>query len=57
LLLADQESNRVTAVRSAVAERDIEIAEKLLSIGDSLDKVAMVTGLTSAEVEKLRNAD
>ena len=55
--MADQESNRVTAVRSAVAERDIEIAEKLLSIGDSLDKVAMVTGLTSAEVEKLRNAD
>jgi hypothetical protein len=53
IALADQESNRVTIVRN---ER-LTIAKSLLTMGDSVDKIVMVTGLTHTEVEKLRNAD
>ena len=57
IALADQESNRITLVRNARAQRDIEIAKTLLSVGDSIDKIALVTGLTHAEIEKLQNTN
>jgi len=52
IALADQESNRVTVERNAL----LSVAKNLLGAGDSVEKIAMVTGLTHAEVEKLKNA-
>ena len=53
IALADQESNRITAERNT----RLSIAKSLLSVGDSIDKIVMVTGLTRAEVEKLRGTN
>ena len=49
----DEESRRDEDVLKA----KIEIAKKLLVVGDSVDKIVMVTGLTHAEVEKTRDAN
>jgi predicted transposase/invertase (TIGR01784 family) len=38
----------------AIKQRDFEIAQKLLCIGDSIDKIITVTGLTVEEIENLR---
>jgi predicted transposase/invertase (TIGR01784 family) len=40
----------------ARTEKAIEIAKSLLNVGDSVDKIVMVTGLTRAEVENLRSS-
>jgi hypothetical protein len=47
-----QETRRI-AKAEGEAERTIELAKKLLAVGDSIDKVIMVTGLSRDEVEKL----
>ena len=54
---ADQESNRITVVRKARAERDIEIAKNLISMNLTLDQIITATGLTRAEVEALWDAN
>jgi hypothetical protein len=48
---ADQESNMITAVRNAEKVKATAIAKNLLGVGDSVDKIIAVTGLTRAEVE------
>jgi len=50
----DLQSKTVDARRAGAADRNIEIARNLLNVGDSIEKVVMVTGLTHAEVESLR---
>jgi predicted transposase/invertase (TIGR01784 family) len=35
-------------------EKSFEIARKLLAAGDSIDKIAMITDLSRAEIEALR---
>jgi predicted transposase/invertase (TIGR01784 family) len=57
IAIADQESNRITLVRSARKDEALSIAKSLLSVGDSVDKIAMVTGLTHAEIEKVRSSN
>ena len=60
IAFADQESNRVTAERNmANAERKtkIDIAKNMIADGEPVDKVTRYTGLTRAEIEKLRDAD
>ena len=52
----DEASALRNARSKAEKARSIEIAKKLLSFGDSVDKVVAVTGLTKKEVEKLRDA-
>ena len=56
IALADQESNRVTAEHNlalAKKENSLTIAQNLLNIGDTVDKIIMVTGLTREEIEGL----
>ena len=57
IALADRESDRVTAERVGRADGILTVAKNLLLIGDSVDKIVSVTGLTRAEVENLRDAD
>ena len=40
--------------RWAIKQREFEIAKNLLSLGDSLDKIVAVTGLTLEEIEQLK---
>ena len=51
---SDMDSNMATVRDRAIQERNIEIARKLLKIGDSVDKIIAVTDLTPDEVESLR---
>jgi predicted transposase YdaD len=53
IAMADQESNRITAVRN---ER-LTIARNALKKKMSVDDIVDLTGLTRAEVERLRDAD
>ena len=50
---SDQESNRITAMRN----RDIEIAQNMLSNGESVEKIVMYTNLPRADVERLRDVN
>lgn len=36
-------------------EEKIEIAKKMLELGDGIEKVSLVTGLTKEEIEKIKN--
>ena len=36
-------------------EEKIEIAKKMLELGDEVEKVSLVTGLTKEEIEKIKN--
>ena len=42
------------ALYNAERKRTFDIAKKLLGFGDSIEKIASVTGLTSKEVEDLQ---
>jgi len=53
---SDMESNWLTARDVGRAERDTEIAKKLLSADFTLDTIIFATGLTRTEVEALRDA-
>jgi predicted transposase/invertase (TIGR01784 family) len=61
----DQQSRMVNAKREGILEgslkgaanKAVEIAKNLLKIGDSTDKIIMVTGLSREEIEALRDAD
>ena len=41
----------------AVKQKAVDIAKKLLKTGDSIDKIALVTGLSKKEIENLKDAD
>ena len=43
--------------RGASDNRAFSIAKNLLDVGDSVEKIINVTGLTREEIEKLRDAD
>ena len=49
----DLQSKMVDAERAGSNERAITIARNLLGVGDSIEKVIDVTGLTRKEVEDL----
>jgi len=53
----DEAQALYNAERRAEKAKAITIAKSLLADGDSIDRVARVTGLTNAEVEGLRGAD
>ena len=52
---ADARNREASALGNARRKEKAEIAKKLLAVGDSVDKVVSVTGLTRAEVEALRD--
>jgi len=56
-LRAEARSNEASALNHARSQRDVEIARNLLSVDVPLEKIITATGLTRAEVEKLRDAD
>ena len=41
----------------AVKQKAVDIAKKLLKTGDTIDKIASVTGLTQKEIENLKDAN
>ena len=43
--------------RGALKEQALNIAKNLLRVGDAVDKIINVTGLTHEEIESLQNAD
>ena len=53
-LYAKARHDEAQALHHARCEEKFEIARNLLDDGDSIEKVIKVTGLTRAEVEKLR---
>ena len=57
IALADQESNRITLVRSARKEEALSIAQNLLRKHLSIEDIADATGLTNAEIEKLHGTN
>jgi ParB-like chromosome segregation protein Spo0J len=56
-LRADARHNEASALHHARVQRDVEIARKMVTDGESVEKIAKYTGLTRAEIENLRNAD
>jgi predicted transposase/invertase (TIGR01784 family) len=57
IALADRESDMATAERVGRSEGVLAVAKSLLGVGDPVDKIIAVTGLTRAEIERLRDAD
>ena len=57
IALSDQESNMATAVLNAMTERNIEIVRNALQMSMTIADIIKLTGLTQAEIEKLRDAD
>jgi len=61
MYLSDLESNILTATRTGREQGQADaynnIAKKLLAVGDPIEKIEAVTGLTRAEIEALRDAD
>ena len=53
----DNESREDSARIEGEKAKAFDIARNLLSVGDSVDKIITVTGLTRAEVEKLHNTN
>ena len=49
--------NEAAALRNARADERFVIARNLLGVGDSVEKIVAVTGLTHAEVESLQDTD
>jgi len=45
------------AERKAERRNTMTIAKNLLRVGDSIDKIITVTGLTREEIQSLRDAD
>ena len=56
-LRAKARHDEAQALHHARAQRDIEIAKKLLALGDPIDRIVDVTDLPRAEVEALRDAN
>ena len=54
---ADQESNRITAVRNAEKAQALAVAKIMLADGEPVEKIIKYFGLTRAEVEALRDAN
>ena len=48
---------KAEGIAEGKAEEKVGIAIKLLELGDSVDKIALVTGLTIDEIEKLRDTE
>jgi hypothetical protein len=53
----NEASALANAERKGRAQRDIEIAKRLLNAGDTVDKVIAITDLTRAEVEGIQDAN
>jgi len=53
-MLANPKKVQNQIIKKAKAERDMEIAEKLLKMGDSIEKIAAVTKLSVKEIEKIK---
>ena len=54
MALSDWTTGINTAMEKGMEKSKIEIARNLLNIGDPIEKIAVVTGLTCKEVENLR---
>jgi len=52
---SDQDSNVATAEARGKEIGILSVAQNLLNVGDSIEKIIMVTGLTREEIEDLRN--
>ena len=53
--IRDENSRMKTAYNKGAMSRNIEMAKILLEIGDSIEKITKVTGLSVKEIEKLKS--
>ena len=56
-LRAKARHDEAQALRNARRKEKIKMAKKLLDVGDSIEKIIIVTGLTREEIESLIKAD
>ena len=50
----DRQSDLATAEDNGKAIRSVEIARKMLSAGETVEKISLFTDLTQQEIEQLR---